>query len=146
MGATSDRGLNAPLSFGYNGITHYSSFFNSEVNRLLKSLGFAQSWYWSAYYGSTPLTDALFSVRYVLSANPMPDGYAPLDTQDDLSLYKVPTTLPLVFAADAGTLSLSLSSNDPFQNQNQLFTSLSGVEGSLLPRSPLWKTPQTRSL
>ena len=132
MGAAQDRGLNAPLSFGYHGITHYSSFFDSQVNAALKSLGFAQSWYWSAYYGSTPLTDALFSVRYVLSEQPEPDRYAALDSRDGLTLYENPTVLPLAFAANRETLSLELSSGDPFQNQNQLFSALSGLD------EPLW--------
>ena len=131
LGAARDRGLNAPLSFGYNGITHYSSFFNSDVNRLLKSLGFAQSWYWTAYYGSTPLTDGLLSIRYVLSETPMPDSYAAVDSQDGLTLYENPTVLPLAFAADPDVLSLELTAGDPFQNQNLLFSALSGQDSQL---------------
>ncbi len=131
IGATQDRGLNAPLSFGYNGVTHYSSFFNSDVNRLLKSLGFAQSWYWTAYYGSTPFTDALLGVRYVLSANAMPGNYAARDAWDGLTLYENPTVLPLAFAADRAVLSLSLSGSDPFQNQDLLFSILSGQASAL---------------
>lgn len=137
VGATRDRGLNAPLSFGYPGITHYSSFFNSRLNALLHSLGFAQSWYWTAYYGSTPLTDALLSIRYVLSANPMPNGYAALDAQGELTLYENPTVLPLAFPAPEELLELELSSQDPFQNQNRLFAALTGWEEPLYtPVSP----------
>ena len=32
MGSLAERGLNSPLSFGYPGITHYSSFYNHDVN------------------------------------------------------------------------------------------------------------------
>ena len=138
MGATKDRGLNAPLSFGYHGVTHYSSFFDSQVNRALKALGFAQSWYWTAYYGSTPLTDALLSVRYVLSANPMPENYTRTGTQGELSLYENPSVLPLAFAAPARALELSPTGGDPFQNQNDLFAALTGREEALFtPVSPL---------
>ena len=137
MGATKDRGLNAPLSFGYAGVTHYSSFFNSQVNRALKALGFAQSWYWTAYYGSTPLTDALLSIRYVLSANPMPEDYALSATAGELSLYENPSVLPLAFAAPEEALDASLSAG-PFQNQNALFAALTGREEALFtPVSPL---------
>ena len=131
MGATQDRGLNAPLSFGYPGVTHYSSFFNSRLNTLLHSLGFAQSWYWTAYYGSTPLTDALLSIRYVLSANPMPSGYTALDARWELTLYENPTVLPLAFSAPEGLLELELDNQDPFQNQNRLFAALTGWEEPL---------------
>lgn len=131
IGATRDRGLNAPLSFGYPGLTHYSSFFNSQVNQLLRTLGFAQAWYWTAYYGSTPLTDALLSIGYVISDTPMPSGYTSLAQRDGLTLYQAPLSLPLVFAAPEGTLDLALSNVDPFQNQNQLFAALTGWEGAL---------------
>ena len=138
IGSTRDRGLNAPLSFGYNGITHYSSFFNSQVNRLLKSLGFAQSWYWTAYYGSTPFTDALLDIRYVLSSTPLPDCYQALDGADNLTLYETPVCLPLAFTGDQDLLQLTLTSGDPFQNQNQLFSALADTEQPLFqPISPL---------
>ena len=35
MGAAEDRGHNSPLSFGYPGITHYSSLYNDHVNQLI---------------------------------------------------------------------------------------------------------------
>ena len=72
MGAVEDRGLNTPLAFGYPGITHYSSFYNYDVNSLLKMLGFSQDWYWCYYRGSTPATDALLDVGYVVSRSEMP--------------------------------------------------------------------------
>ena len=74
MNSAQDRGHNAPLSFGYPGITHYSSVYNTEVNDLLHGLGLAQAWFWCSGYGSTPVTDALFDIRYTLSPYEMP-GY-----------------------------------------------------------------------
>ena len=137
MGAVRDRGLNAPLSFGYAGVTHYSSFFNSRLNRLLKSLGFAQSWYWTTYYGSTPLTDALLDIRYVLSAGQMPESYQAAGSSGSLTLYETPCALPLAFAAGEELLELEMASGDPFQNQNALFTALTGQGQPLFqPISP----------
>ena len=129
VGAASDRGFNSPLSFGYNGITHYSSVYNKEVNASLKSLGFAQSWMWSAYYGSTPATDALFGVRYVLSWDPIP-GYRSVSSYGELTLYENPTVLPLAFAAEADILSYTYHS-DPFEAQNRLFSAISGENAEL---------------
>lgn len=124
VGATSDRGFNSPLSFGYNGITHYSSVYNKEVNASLKALGFAQSWMWSAYYGSTPATDALFNIRYVLSWDDMP-GYSTVDSYGELALYENPNVLPLAFTSEGDILSYTCHS-DPFRAQNELFSSISG--------------------
>lgn len=124
VGATRDRGFNSPLSFGYNGITHYSSVYNQDVNSTLKSLGFAQSWMWCAYYGSTPAADALLNIRYVLSWNQIP-GYKLTASYGELGLYENPSVLPLSFAADDAALTFD-GDSDPFAAQNELYSALLG--------------------
>ncbi len=66
IGTGFQRTFNEPIALGYGGINHYSSSFNSNLNSFFKKMGFAQSWYWSSYAGSTAVTDALFSVEYVM--------------------------------------------------------------------------------
>jgi len=129
IGATSDRGFNSPLSFGYPGITHYSSVYNKDVNAALKSLGFAQSWMWSAYYGSTPATDALLNIRYILSWNEMP-GYDLVASYGELGLYENPNVLPLAFVSENAVLDYAYSSN-PFLAQNRLYSALTGIDVEL---------------
>ena len=132
--ATEDRGFNSPLSFGYPGITHYSSVYSKDVNAALRSLGFAQAWMWCSCYGSTPFTDALFSVRYVLSRQEQP-GCQRLDSRGELALYETPARLPLVFSADAAALAVG-DSGGPFDDQNALFSSLTGEEALFVPILP----------
>lgn len=132
MGATEDRGHNSPLSFGYPGITHYSSLYNYDVNRLTREMGFAQTWMWCAYYGSTPVTDALFGVRYVISGDGMPAGYEPVAQAGGLTLWKNPDTLPLAFLVEPGEgrdpLSyLTVDGPTPFHSQVQLVSALEGM-------------------
>ena len=67
IGAGFQRTFNEPVALGYGGINHYSSSFNSNLNKFFKKMGFAQSWYWSSYAGSTAVTDALLGVNYVMS-------------------------------------------------------------------------------
>lgn len=67
IGSGFQRTFNEPVALGYGGINHYSSSFNKNLNDFFKKMGFAQSWYWSSYAGSTAVTDALFSVKYVMS-------------------------------------------------------------------------------
>lgn len=125
MGATYDRGDNSPLSFGYPGITHYSSIYNKQVNRFLKQLGFAQGWMWSAYYGSTPVTDSLLGVRYVLSDQEFP-GYEAVGHSGSLTLWKNPDALPLAYLSQ-GPLSIIRPGGDtPFQSQTYLLNQLTG--------------------
>lgn len=128
MGATEDRGHNSPLSFGYPGITHYSSLYNDQVNRLTKQLGFAQAWMWCAYYGSTPVTDALLGVKYVVSRDEVP-GYEPIARAGELTLWKNPDVLPLAFLTEGGGAALTGSS--PFERQNSLYADLLGEDAAL---------------
>lgn len=135
MGATTDRSrnVNSPLSYGYNGITHYSSYYNARVNSTLHSLGLAQGWYWCAYYGSSHMTDALLDIRYVISDRETP-GYTALGQAGDLTLYKNPHTVPLTFLAQNTT---DLSGDTAIQRQNQIFSALTGIEEALYtPAAP----------
>lgn len=129
MGATRDRclNLNSPLSFGYNGITHYSSLYNARVNETLRSLGLAQSWYWCAYYGSSQLTDALLDIRYVLTDGEIP-GYRAVAQVDGLGLWENPNTLPLAFL---GRGSVDATSGAPAERQNQVFSAITGDQRAL---------------
>lgn len=126
MGAAEDRGFNSPLAFGYAGITHYSSLYNYDVNTLTRRLGFAQSWMWCAYYGSTPVTDALLGVRYVISRDALPPGYEAVAQAGGLTLWKAPDALPLAFFTSDG--SEALTRENPFLRQNGVLSALAGEE------------------
>ena len=134
MGAAEDRGHNGPLAFGYPGITHYSSLYNYDVNRLTKKLGFAQTWMWCAYYGSTPVTDALLGVRYVISREDMPSGYTSVAPEGELKLWKNPDVLPLAFLQPEAIG--ELLGNTPFERQNDLVSHLLGEDAELFTLVP----------
>ena len=134
IGATEDRGHNSPLAFGYPGITHYSSLYNDRVNQALKRLGFAQTWMWCAYYGSTPAADALLGVKYVISGDGMPAGYEPIAQAGGLTLWKNPDVLPLAFLAKEGPP--RLEGGTPFERQNKLISNLTGERVELFAPVP----------
>ena len=129
MGAVEDRGFNTPLAFGYPGITHYSSFYNYDVNCLLKMLGLSQDWYWCYYRGSTPATDALLNVDYVISRRGLP-GYQRIAEAGGLTLWKDPDTLPLAFLSE-GSVPAALEGADPFERLNCLYSDLLGDQTEL---------------
>ena len=132
VGAAEDRGHNGPLAFGYPGITHYSSLYSYDVNQTLKALGFAQAWMWCAYYGSTPATDALFGVNYVISRDELP-GYALVDQTGELKLWKNPDPLPLAFVSLGNG---QVVGSTPFQLQNEVFSGLLGENVALFAPVP----------
>ena len=125
INSAEDRGHNAPLSFGYPGVTHYSSVYNTEVNNLLHDLGLAQAWFWCSGYGSTPVTDALFNIRYTLSPYEMP-GYEQLGEVRGLKLWKNPNVLPLAFLSQGEEP--DMAGAGPFERQNSLISGLLGEE------------------
>lgn len=125
MGATYDRGDNSPLSFGYAGITHYSSIYNKQVNQFLKRLGFAQGWMWCVYYGSTPVTDSLLNIRYVLSDGQFP-GYTQAGQSGSLTLWENPNVLPLAYVSQGQVSTILPSGDTPFQTQTHLLNQLTG--------------------
>ena len=138
MNSAEDRGHNAPLSFGYPGITHYSSVYNTEVNNLLRDLGMAQAWFWCSGYGSTPVTDALFNIRYTISPYEMP-GYELLGEARGLKLWKNPDVLPLAFLQPEKTG--GFFGDTPFERQNDLISRLLGEEQELFTRVPAAAAP-----
>lgn len=126
IGATEDRGHNGPLVFGYPGLTHYSSFYSADVIELTKKLGFSNYRAWCAYYGSTPVTDALLDFHYVISRGGSP--YEAVASSGDFTLYKNPAALPLAFvSAGEDVPTLSSAAATPFERQNDLLKSLSGT-------------------
>lgn len=126
LGTTEDRGHNSPLSFGYPGITHYSSLYNYDVNRLTKALGYAQTWMWCASYGATPTADALLGQNYTITAEAMPSAYTPVAQSGGLTLWRAPKVLPLAFLAEGRVQ--GLTGETPFQRQSALYSALLGED------------------
>lgn len=125
-----DRTMNDALGFDYNGITHYSSSYLSSVNRWLKRYGFAQNYFWSSDYGSTPLTDVFLGIKYVISyAQPAP-GYARIAESRGMELYENHCFSSVAFFVPKGTVEPA-TDGSVFSNQNSLFHYLTGLESGL---------------
>ena len=127
VGATFERSKNEPIAFGYKGITHYSSTYNKNVNRFLKDMGMAQAWIWSSYFGSTMITDTLFSVKYIISERSMPTDYSLIKQSGTARLYQNPYAVTIGMAVKGKNLKDFYFSNDAFQTQNDLVKALAGI-------------------
>ena len=119
---------NDALTLGYNGITHYSSAYNKQINQTLKKLGMAQDYFWDSYFGSTPVTDSLFGVRYIMAKSELPDFYQQVMTNDDITLYENPYYLPVGFIGLTASDKLSLDPYLYLENQNRLLSAICGEE------------------
>ena len=67
-------GVNEPMAFGYNGISHSTSTLNASIIKLMAKLGYASQSHWTKYLGGTPVTDALLGIKYVITKNDKLDG------------------------------------------------------------------------
>lgn len=56
---------NDPMLLGFKGMFHYSSTYTQSVNALTSKLGIGQAWLWNTGYGTTPVTDSLWGVKYL---------------------------------------------------------------------------------
>lgn len=127
---STDRTLNDALSFDYNGISHYSSFYLSSVNTWLKSYGLAQTYFWSSGYGSTPLTDVFLGIKYVVSDSEPAPGYDRLGGAGGMALYKNPNFSSIAFFVPEES-ALPMFSGRAMENQNSLFHCLTGLENDV---------------
>ena len=145
IGTGFQRTFNEPVALGYGGINHYSSSFNSNLNSFFNKMGFAQSWYWSSYAGSTAVTDALFSVKYVM----IDDGISRIDDKgkiiswcsvpyehydnifnvESAVLYKNPNVLSPCIAVSKDLAEFDWQSNG-VESQNYLLNCMLGTEQS----------------
>ncbi|MCL2081696.1 MAG: YfhO family protein [Oscillospiraceae bacterium] len=146
------RTHNDSLSLGHKGITHYSSLYNGELNRFTKQLGFAQAHFWNSYVGSTPVTDSLFNVKYILSQREMPHKKIsqseaindqellqslsqrrwPADwfPERDISVYENKLVLPPVFMVSDHN-HIGTEGDNPFEIQNRMLSDFSGEEAAV---------------
>ncbi len=145
---------NDAMLLGYHGMTHYSSTFHGAVNGLLPKLGMAQAHIWNSGYGSNPLLDSLFGVKYILDDGIVPAEYLLVnsdrsregsenrggsgseggegsesgDGTGGAAIYANINVLPIAYGASCVNLNPDLSAPDPFANQNILLNAIAGTD------------------
>ncbi|HBL83839.1 MAG: hypothetical protein A2Y17_08135 [Clostridiales bacterium GWF2_38_85] len=134
---TYNRSLNDAYTLGTNGISHYSSMYENELINTLNLLGFSASAYWAQYSGSTPVTDMLFGINYVLSSDEYNDSgrrfyqqslYAKLKTVSGIDIYKNNNALPLAYMVGDSFGAVAVETSDPLVLQNLYVNTMLGYE------------------
>ncbi len=141
------RSINDPIGFGYRSISHYSSAYNRTTNDFFRSLGYAQSYFWSLHFGGTAVSDSLFGVGYTVN-NPsirswangeriqigstVPDTqYEAIGTYEGATVYRNPYAITAPFMVSADALNTKLE-GDYFTAQNALLSGLLGEPANVL--------------
>ena len=126
------RTENDPLTFGYYGLSHFSSDFDPTFASFVKQIGLHQSYYRIQYAaGTTPVLESLFGVKYIIhhedqSLTSLPESYQKLWQDGEESVWRNPYALPLAFVAGPASDPIALG-DDPFENQNLLMQDLTGL-------------------
>mgnify|MGYP002621879720 CR=1 FL=1 len=127
---------NDELLLNYNGISHFSSVYEGTNNELLKQLGIFNRFYITNYNGSTPVTNSLFNIKYLLSEKQI-NYYKKIDTYKDINTYENIYNLSLGFMVNKNLLKLELEDYEPFENQNNILKSMdNNIEDVFIEESP----------
>lgn len=119
--------LNESMVYGYHGLNHYSSTFDSNISKMLYDIGYSTSEDLSIVVESILPADSLYGIRYLSSQFSVP-GYekeTAIPVQNGKAVYYNPYALGLgILAADS--VYETADSEDPFEYQNQLFSNILG--------------------
>lgn len=129
----------------YHGISIFSSAANSGLSEYFGALGFEESTNAYANYGYTPLTEAMFGVKYLLSPNKLDEtefihefsstSYKNYLGNDSVYyMYENNYSLPLGFMLPENLEeNFDTSDPNPFNVQNSLAAQINGVSASDYP-------------
>jgi uncharacterized membrane protein YfhO len=108
----------------------FGSTVRGELVSMMGDLGFYTGANEYLYYGATPVTNALFGVKYVYTragdfVNLAMDEY---DSEGDITVYKNPYVLPIAYMVNEDTAYFDTGDNGPFTVQNELCGAMTGIE------------------
>lgn len=162
MEKTFDRTVCDPIGMGYAGISHSSSTMNTKALLFLNRLGYGYGGNFTAYNGSTYLNDSLLGIKYLIDKDDdlwyaycgtaidnVPIDYEKVKdfaVSDEyqggtVTQYQNPYALSVGFQASESVCDLKLEDSNPFENQNNVFSSII-EDGSDLQESPILKPLQ----
>lgn len=140
--------LNDGAINGYNGISMFNSMANVTVNRFLGNLGGAENLAGNryTYYDSSPVTNVIFNLRYLLARNGSVSHAGPsmqmIDSADGMILYENLDYINMGYLANSELADFLIPENndstaqdreftDPFENQIDFWRKATGIEEPL---------------
>lgn len=124
--------LNDAMAYGYRGIAHYSSTYDTNISDMIYDMGYSSLRDFSIYTEPILSTDALLGMKYVLSKHDLTglERIEELGTVNGKQVYRNPYALSLGMGA-ADTVFQRAESENPFEFQNQLFSNILGEKVEL---------------
>ncbi|MGX4645216.1 YfhO family protein [Holzapfeliella sp. JNUCC 80] len=150
------RSNDDPFSGQFNGISHFNSLTPYYQSSFLNRLGLKSSGSSYSYTNGTVLTDSLLGVKYyynytdnsdpfpfktpnrfaTLSSRPDLDTYQKIMKNYQIDVYKNDSALPISFVAPENPSEVSLATNRPILNQEELMSNLLNKQASYFKKQP----------
>lgn len=102
---------NDNLAQGVFGLSNSTSTLNADTIQFLQDIGIASKSHWSKYLGSTPATDSLLGIKYLVgqSRSGLPEYYTEIEKinglgtekNQSLNIYQNPYAMSIAFGADS---------------------------------------------
>lgn len=127
--------LNDSMAYGYHGIAHYSSTFDSDISAMIHDLGYSSLYDLSIYTDPILTSDALLGIRYVLSREDLMglEKVESLGTINEKQVYENPYALGLGMAA-SDQIFEGIRYENPFEYQNELYSKILGEQVDLFQK------------
>ena len=134
------RTRNDGALFRYNSISTFSSVSSAAMQYFYDAIGLQTSFNAYSYYGHTPVTAAMFGIKYEYSTGDasIPSIFQPVGSElykdgsgnsRTLTLYKNNYSLPMGFTVASSTVGTwNLDSGNPFIAQNSFVKSTTGID------------------
>lgn len=116
--------------YNLNSVGIFGSTVRGELVDIMGDLGFYTGANEYLYYGATPVTNALFGVKYMYTregdfVNVDMDAY---DKEKHISVYRNNYALPIGYLVNEDIQTYDTENNGPFTVQNELCGALTGIE------------------
>ena len=141
---TSTYTLNDGATYGYNGVSQFSSMANVSVTKYFRKLGLYASEAGNRYYyrNSTPMVNDLLGINYIISKSGALNNSAmslmEIAEADNSHLYRSKYPMSIGFMMNSNILKLELAAADnPFEFQNDIVTLATGTKQGIFTRQPI---------
>lgn len=128
--------LNEAMVYGYHGLAHYSSTYDTDISKMIFDVGYSTLLDLSVIQESIIPSDALLGVKYLLSQKEVA-GYEKVDEIPEYngkSVYLNPYALDVGIGTGKEILE-NIENADPFAFQNELFSNLLGREVEIFKKT-----------
>ncbi len=126
------RGRDDVIRYNLNGLSFFSSTCDDRMEKLMGSLGFYKAGNKYTYEGATPLTDAIFSIRYVVSGIEIEAPNVSLTGEtENKYIYENEQWLPVGFIVNDEIEDWKYVEGDPFLTQNDFVRMATDTERAL---------------